>query len=49
MYKVTIDVKKFQAAKSAGMTVVGILSSHRADELVGADYQINNFLEIDLQ
>jgi len=35
------------SGKSAGMTVVGILSSHTADELHGTDYAVTDFTEID--
>lgn len=34
------------SGKSAGMTVVGILSSHFADELQDADYAVGNFTQI---
>ncbi len=35
-----------QSAKAAGMTVVGILSSHTAPELEQADYIVNNFTDL---
>ncbi len=38
-----------KSAKSAGMDVVGILSSHSKEELRNADYFANNFAEIQLQ
>lgn len=37
------------AGKNAGMTVVGIVTSHSKDELQRADYIINDFTEIELQ
>lgn len=36
------------SGKSAGMTVVGILSSHSANELHDADYVVRDFTEIQL-
>ncbi len=36
------------SGKSAGMTVVGILSSHAADELRDADYTVDDFTHISL-
>ncbi|MBP9667949.1 HAD family phosphatase [Candidatus Saccharibacteria bacterium] len=35
-----------QSAKRAGMTVVGIVTSHAPDELQGADYTVANFTEL---
>ncbi len=37
------------AGKSAGMTVIGILSSHSTDDLQGADYTVGDFTEITLK
>lgn len=36
------------AGKGAGMTVVGILSSHAADELHNADYTVDDFTHVHL-
>jgi beta-phosphoglucomutase family hydrolase len=38
-----------ESAKSAGMTVIGILSTHTVDELVRADYVVKDFSEVYLQ
>ncbi|MDE1851565.1 MAG: HAD family phosphatase [Candidatus Micrarchaeota archaeon] len=38
-----------QAGKRAGMKVVGILSTHSREELNGADYLVNDYLEISLE
>lgn len=35
-----------QSAQSAGMTVIGILSSHAVEELVGADYTVKDFTDL---
>lgn len=37
------------AAKNAGMKVVGVLSSHRVDELPICDLYIGNYLNLDVQ
>lgn len=37
------------AAKNAGMKVVGVLSSHRVDELPICDLYIENYLNLDVQ
>lgn len=36
------------SGKSAGMKVIGLLTSHGAEELAGADYLVNDFTEIEL-
>ena len=36
------------SGKNAGMTVVGILSSHSADDLRDADYKVDDFTDISL-
>jgi beta-phosphoglucomutase len=36
------------SGKAAGMTVVGILSSHKADELHNADYTVKDFTQVSL-
>lgn len=36
------------SAKAAGMTVVGILSSHATDELRHTDYAVDNFADIEI-
>ena len=35
-----------QSGKSAGMTVIGLLTSHEVSELSGADYLASNFTEL---
>ena len=40
------DERDIVAGKAAGMTVVGILSSHSPSELAEADYTVDNFSQI---
>ncbi len=37
-----------ESGKNAGMKVIGLLTSHSAEELARADYHINDFTEIDI-